>query len=330
MSVRSEERLLLGALLPERVHWAEETGAADGEPLPPWLFAEEEALMARATPGRRCEFATARLCAHRALAALGVTAAPLLRGRRGAPAWPAGTVGSITHCAGYRGAAVASATRFLGLGIDAEPHAPLPSGVREEVVCGPEEARLRELAARRPDIAWDRLLFSAKESVYKAWSGYGGAWLGFEDAEVSWRLDAPDSPHPPALARDVRSRPPARARDDRLHPSVLARDDFLHPSARSRDDRLHPSARTRDDLAHTPSPAHDDRPYPAPRVRTEFPRASGRFRARLLVPPPEGPCPLPRVLPGRWLVREGLLLTAVAVPRPVPLPPHRTALKEYR
>ncbi|WP_199921222.1 4'-phosphopantetheinyl transferase [Streptomyces globisporus] len=269
MSVRSEGRLLLGALLPERVHWAEETGTVDGpgaddEPRPPWLFAEEEALMARATPGRRREFATARLCAHRALAGLGVAAAPLLRGRRGAPAWPAGTVGSITHCAGYRGAAVAPAARFLGLGIDAEPHAPLPSGVREEVVFGPEEARLRELAARRPDIAWDRLLFSAKESVYKAWSGYGGAWLGFEDAEVSWRLDARDSPQPPA------------------------------------------------------------------RARTELPRASGRFQARLLVPAPPGTGPFPRVLPGRWLVREGLLLTAVAVPRPVPPPPHRTAPKEYR
>ncbi|MFF0561176.1 4'-phosphopantetheinyl transferase [Streptomyces sp. NPDC004266] len=286
MSARSGGRPLLGALLPERVRWAEEAGAVDGagtgeEPRPPWLFAEEEALMARATPGRRREFATGRLCAHRALAALGVAAAPLLRGRRGAPAWPAGTVGSITHCAGYRGAAVASAVRFLGLGIDAEPHAPLPSGVREEVVFGPEEARLRELAVRRPDIAWDRLLFSAKESVYKAWSGYGGAWLGFEDAEVAWWLDAPDAPDVPDGPR-----PPARARDDRLHPPA--------------------------------------------RARAGLPRAAGRFRARLLVPVPAGPGPFPRVLPGRWLVREGLLLTAVAVPRPVPLPPHRTASKEYR
>ncbi|MFF9850238.1 4'-phosphopantetheinyl transferase family protein [Streptomyces litmocidini] len=302
MSVRSEEFVLLGALLPERVHWAEETGAVDGPeaddgPRPPWLFAEEEALMARAAPGRRREFAAARLCAHRALAGLGVAAAPLLRGRRGAPAWPAGTVGSITHCAGYRGAAVASAAGFLGLGIDAEPHAPLPSGVREEVVFGPEEARLRELAARRPDIAWDRLLFSAKESVYKAWSGYGGAWLGFEEAEVSWRLDASDSPQPPARVRGDHSQPPAPAHDDR--PRLSA-------------------------------PPRDDPPPPPARARAELPRASGRFWARLLVPVPAGPCPLPRVLPGRWLVRGGLLLTAVAVPRPVPLPPHRTALKEYR
>ncbi|GGV06898.1 hypothetical protein GCM10010275_53570 [Streptomyces litmocidini] len=313
MSVRSEEFLLLGALLPERVHWAEETGPVDGPgtddgPRPPWLFAEEEALMARAAPGRRREFATARLCAHRALAGLGVAAAPLLRGRRGAPAWPAGTVGSITHCAGYRGAAVASAAGFLGLGIDAEPHAPLPSGVREEVVFGPERARLRELAARRPDIAWDRLLFSAKESVYKAWSGYGGAWLGFEEAEVSWRLDPSEGPRPPARARDDHSLPPARARGGHSCPSAPAHGD----------------------RPRLPAPPHGAPPPPPARVRAGLPRASGRFWARLLVPVPAGPCPLPRVLPGRWLVRGGLLLTAVAVPRPVPLPPHRTAPKEYR
>ncbi|MGW9438788.1 4'-phosphopantetheinyl transferase family protein [Streptomyces sp. NPDC055607] len=260
---------LLGALLPEGAYGAEETG----DPEPAGLFPEEAALVARATPGRRREFTTARLCAHRALAALGVPRAPLLRGRRGAPAWPAGTVGGLTHCAGFRGAAVAPAARFLALGIDAEPHAPLPPGVRGAVAFGPEPAHLRELAARRPDIAWDRLLFSAKESVYKAWSGYGGAWLGFEDVEVAWEA-APD-------------------------------------------------------------------PVPPPEARTDDPAATGRFRARLLVPPPEpaspgtppGPCRLPSLLRGRWLVRDGLLLTSVAVPRPVPRPhrhphPSRTAPKE--
>jgi 4'-phosphopantetheinyl transferase EntD len=31
----------------------------------------------------------------------------------------------------------------------------------------------------------DRLLFSAKESVYKAWFPLTGRWLGFEDADVT-------------------------------------------------------------------------------------------------------------------------------------------------
>ncbi|MGW4856927.1 hypothetical protein ACWEPZ_37515, partial [Streptomyces sp. NPDC004288] len=63
---RGEEDVLLGSLLPDGVRWAEGTGEPEG--LCP--YPEEEALMARAVPGRRREFAAARVCAHRALAAL--------------------------------------------------------------------------------------------------------------------------------------------------------------------------------------------------------------------------------------------------------------------
>jgi 4'-phosphopantetheinyl transferase EntD len=34
-------------------------------------------------------------------------------------------------------------------------------------------------------VAWDRVLFSAKESVYKAWFPLMRCWLGFEEACVS-------------------------------------------------------------------------------------------------------------------------------------------------
>jgi 4'-phosphopantetheinyl transferase EntD len=34
-------------------------------------------------------------------------------------------------------------------------------------------------------VSWDRLLFSAKESTYKAWFPLTGAWLGFKHAEVT-------------------------------------------------------------------------------------------------------------------------------------------------
>ena len=77
---------------------------------------------------------------------------------------------------------------------------------------------------------WDRLLFSAKESVYKAWFPLAQRWLGFEDA-------------------------------------IVAVD-----------------------------------------------RGFGTFTARLLVP---GPRPGGRELSGfsgRWLIREGLILTAIALP----------------
>lgn len=149
------------------------------------LFPEEEALIARASAKRRRDFTAGRECAREALAALGAAKVPILRGYRGAPLWPAGIVGSITHCSGYCAAAVARASDLAAIGLDAEPHAALLGGVLEMISLPAERARLRGLAAASPQIAWDRLLFCAKEAVYKAWFPLTGRWLGFSDADIT-------------------------------------------------------------------------------------------------------------------------------------------------
>jgi 4'-phosphopantetheinyl transferase EntD len=149
------------------------------------LFPEEQLAVSRAVEKRRREFVTARACAREALARLGVAPVPIPPGPRGEPHWPAGIVGSITHCHGYRACAVARAEELATLGIDAEPNEPLPAGVLREIA-GPEErASLRELGRGEPAVCWDRLLFSAKEAVYKAWFPLAGRWLGFEDATLA-------------------------------------------------------------------------------------------------------------------------------------------------
>ncbi|GHH84861.1 4'-phosphopantetheinyl transferase [Streptomyces sulfonofaciens] len=160
------------------------------------LFPEEAALVARAVPQRRLEFATVRLCARRALGRLGVPPAPLLWGRRGAPAWPHGIVGSLTHCAGFRAAAVARGEDVASLGIDAEPDKPLPDGVLDAIALRREVIRLRELNDCHPGVCWDRLLFSAKESVYKTWFPLTGRELDFDEAEI--RID----PTPDTVSED--------------------------------------------------------------------------------------------------------------------------------
>ncbi|MEU1240795.1 4'-phosphopantetheinyl transferase superfamily protein [Micromonospora parva] len=158
----------------------------DVRPAP--LFPEEQALVVRAVEKRRREFATARRCSREALAVLGFPPAPLLPGERGAPQWPAGVVGSITHCAGYRAATVARDSSVWTIGVDAEPNAPLPEGVLETVAGPAERQAVTALLATYPGVRWDRLLFSAKEAVYKAWFPLARRWLGFEDAVVE--LDA--------------------------------------------------------------------------------------------------------------------------------------------
>lgn len=174
-------------LLPDTVA----VGEVRGELTAPPLFPEEEALVAGAVEKRRREFATGRRCARLALSALGHAPRPLLSGPRGAPVWPAGVVGAISHCDGYRVAAVARDTDLAALGVDAEPALPPPDGVLEAVSLPQERADLARLAREQPAVPWGRLLFSAKESVYKAWFPLAGRMLGFEEARLrlSWEPD---------------------------------------------------------------------------------------------------------------------------------------------
>jgi enterobactin synthetase component D / holo-[acyl-carrier protein] synthase len=149
------------------------------------LFPEEEAVIARAVDKRRREFTTTRACARAALARLSLPPVPIVPGLKGAPQWPDGVVGSMTHCAGYRACAVARDRDLLTIGLDAEPHDKLPDGVLRTVASSEERGRLTALAAASPGTHWDRMLFSAKESVYKAWFPLTRRWLGFEDASVT-------------------------------------------------------------------------------------------------------------------------------------------------
>ncbi|MFI2780484.1 4'-phosphopantetheinyl transferase [Streptomyces sp. ALB3] len=150
------------------------------------LYPEEAELVATSVDRRRREFAVVRACARRAMAGLGLPPAPVMRGHRGMPLWPEGTVGSMTHCDGYRAAALARATEVRAVGIDAEPNEPLPPGVWELVSLPSERARV-PTATDGPAIHWDRLLFSAKESVFKTWFPLTRIELDFQEADVSFR-----------------------------------------------------------------------------------------------------------------------------------------------
>nr|WP_205615765.1 4'-phosphopantetheinyl transferase superfamily protein [Streptomyces harenosi] len=169
--------MLPGTVVAVEAHGPEDPGPAS-------LFPEEAELVARAVAKRRREFAAVRVCARRAMDKLGVPPQPILPGERGAPRWPSGLAGSMTHCDGYCAAALVRATDLASLGIDAEPDETLPEGVLEAVALPAEAERLRRLTADRPDVHWDRLLFSAKESVYKAWFPLTGKWLDFSEADI--------------------------------------------------------------------------------------------------------------------------------------------------
>ncbi|MEW2635368.1 4'-phosphopantetheinyl transferase superfamily protein [Streptomyces sp. NPDC048389] len=173
---------MIETLLPAPMVSAEQFKDVSGDT----LFPSERQVIAKAGIARRREFTTVRACARTALARLGIPAAPILPDGEGAPQWPTGVVGSMTHCAGYRAAAVARTFDVATVGIDAEPDAPIPtSGARALVTVAEERAHIAELSARRPGVSWDRLIFSAKESVYKAWYPLTGRWLDFDQVMVT-------------------------------------------------------------------------------------------------------------------------------------------------
>jgi 4'-phosphopantetheinyl transferase EntD len=158
----------------------------------------EQAAVAAARPARQAEFHRGRACARRALARWGVAPAAIPAGPDRVPVWPAGFVGSITHCPGFCAAAVARTADVAALGIDAEPDRPLPDGV-DEVVLRPEErswlagagAAGSGAGAVGRAGAGDRLVFAAKEAAYKAWYPLAGRVLEFEEVSISVHPERP-------------------------------------------------------------------------------------------------------------------------------------------
>lgn len=172
---------MIELLLPAGVVAVEAYADVPGEQ----VFPGEEDLVANAVEGRRREFVTARRCARDALTKLGYRPVAIRAGPKREPQWPSGVVGSITHTAAFRAAAVAPQSIFASIGIDTEQDGPLPQGVEEEITVAGEPEMLATLVRAFPVTHWGRLLFSAKESIYKAWYPLTSRWLGFEDVRLT-------------------------------------------------------------------------------------------------------------------------------------------------
>jgi 4'-phosphopantetheinyl transferase EntD len=171
---------MLELILPAEV----ESQECFGQPPDGVLFPEEQKIIAHAVETRQRDFAAVRSCARACLGRLGYPQVPILPGLGGAPTWPAGVQGSMTHCAGYAAAAVSPHRRISAIGIDAEPDAPLPDGVLDLIATAAEQDRLAMTQPEPDSPNFDRLLFSAKESVYKAWFPLVGEWLDHHEAEI--------------------------------------------------------------------------------------------------------------------------------------------------
>jgi 4'-phosphopantetheinyl transferase EntD len=132
--------------------------------------------LARAVLKRQREFAAGRAAARAALADIGAAAVALPRRPDRAPEWPAGVAGSISHSDDVALAAVVRGGPSPG--IDVEPDADLPANVVGTILSEAERATLGSLRLAR-------VVFSVKESFFKAQHPRTGQMIGFDAAQVA-------------------------------------------------------------------------------------------------------------------------------------------------
>jgi len=142
------------------------------------LLGEEAASIASAVVGARRASGAARIVARELLAQLGHPRAPLPRSASGAPVWPAGIAGSLAHDDEVAVAAVGRQRDIGSVGIDVEPAVPLPPDMLELIATPNERRKIADDPLR------GKLLFAAKEAVYKAVYPLERVFLEFRDIEV--------------------------------------------------------------------------------------------------------------------------------------------------
>lgn len=148
------------------------------------LCAEEEALIDGAVSKRQREFRAGRNAAHEALRQLQAPQQAILRGNRREPVWPRGYLGTIAHCRDLCVAACASEGEIAGLGIDVEPLSPLPEGIEHYIHTDMEQLQLEQ--QKLPQ----RLIFSAKESLYKCYYPLMGRYFGLQSVSLTFDMYA--------------------------------------------------------------------------------------------------------------------------------------------
>ena len=144
------------------------------------LLPEETPAFASSVPKVRRASGAARIVARQLLNGLGQPECALPRGSGGAPTWPAGVVGSLAHDTRVAVAAVGRCDDIGAIGIDVEPAESLPPELLELVATPQERLRIDD------DPYQGRLLFVAKEAVYKAVYPLDQRFLDHHDVQINF------------------------------------------------------------------------------------------------------------------------------------------------
>ena len=141
------------------------------------LPGEANSIAAKLAHARRASGA-ARIVARGLMAKFGIAECPIVKSSSGAPIWPSGILGSLAHDDAVAVAAVARSMDASAIGIDVEPAEPLPRELHELALSRRERAHVSG------DPVAGRLMFAAKEAVYKALAAFDGTLLDYHDIET--------------------------------------------------------------------------------------------------------------------------------------------------
>ena len=151
------------------------------------LLPEEQAIAESfGSQKRRAEFTMGRIYAHGALSRFGLESKPILRNpETREPCWPDSVWGSITHSTGFAAVAVGLKKEIKGVGIDLESFSrSVDFKIRRHVCVDSELEWLESLPTKQANRAL-RIIFSAKESIFKCIYPGTKTYLSFKDAAVS-------------------------------------------------------------------------------------------------------------------------------------------------
>lgn len=143
------------------------------EKLPPFLN--------KAVNKRKAEFVAGRYLAKLALEVLGAECTHVGFKKNRAPKWPRGYTGSISHSNGFAMCGIASDYDFKSIGIDVEDiiSPEVATNILDYVLVG------SEMEIVDGDLNLLTLVFSAKESLFKALYSEVGFYFGFECAIIT-------------------------------------------------------------------------------------------------------------------------------------------------
>lgn len=130
------------------------------------LLPEELALADDFSKQRLQAYCSGRSCARQALHGLGAQLCPLLRTRSGAPVWPEGYTGSISHCPGLTAAGALRLGWMSDIGLDVEQIGRIERKLWPSLF-GPEEQAFLNSIPREAVPAYATACFCLKECFSK-------------------------------------------------------------------------------------------------------------------------------------------------------------------